>query len=179
MEPDLDLAEVHLAILHGTGDWPDLKVTPLLADVLVPLCSPSHPIMQQFLCEPADLLEHGLLHGEQAENWHAWFAGVGMAHVNPTSGPNFSNPSLMLQAAEQGQGIALASLVLAAEAVGDGRLTSPVNKGLRSSHGYYLVTREDGLKSQNLPPFLGWLMSEAKTFDTGLYAQLQANYVLR
>ena len=176
MEPDLELAEVHLAILHGSGDWPELSSRLLLPDLLVPLCAPSHPVMQAN-GEPAVLLEHSLLHGEQQEDWHRWFARSGMNQANPTSGPNFSNPALMLQAAERGQGIALASLVLAADAIDAGRLASPVRLAVRSELGYYLVTREDGLKSKNVAPFTDWLVAETDDFATGLYRQIESRYV--
>ena len=179
MEPDLDLTEVHLAILHGDGEWSDLTASPVLTDVLLPLCSPTHPIMKKTRREPIDLLEHRLLHGEEAENWQSWFTRVGLTEANPTSGSNFSNPALMLQAAEQGQGIALASLVLGADALENGRLVSPLKLGIRSRRNYYLVSRENGLKSQNLAPFIDWLRAEISEFDAGLYAQLQANYELK
>jgi DNA-binding transcriptional LysR family regulator len=42
-------------------------------------------------------------------------------------GPNFTIPSLMLQAAKQGQGIALSSLILAANDIEKGALVCPVN----------------------------------------------------
>ena len=37
MKPDLELAEVHLAILYGNGNWPGLSSTPLLADAMLSL----------------------------------------------------------------------------------------------------------------------------------------------
>ena len=157
MAPDLELAEVHIAILYGRGDWPGLSSTPLLADAMLPLCSPSHPIMSQAIIEPADLLAYDLLHGEQDENWHSWFASHGMTAANPVAGPNFSNPAHLLQTAVAGHGIALGSIVLATDLMKSGQLVCPIHLGLNSKQGYHLVTREDGLKSRNSAPFRGWL----------------------
>ena len=171
MNPDIEMAEVHLAILYGDGNWANLSSTELLADSMLPLCSPDHPAMRSPI-NPADLLNYDLLHGEQDENWHNWFLNHGITDANPTSGPNFSSPVHLLQTAVQGQGIALASLVLAADLIKSGQLTCPIKLGLGSKMGYYLVTREEGLKSNNLAPFLDWLSNEAKNFKNGIYQDI-------
>ena len=157
MEPDLELDEVHFAILYGSGNWPGLSSTLLLADSILPLCSPSHPIMSLARIEPGDLADYDLLHGEQDENWHSWFSNQGMTSANPVAGPNFSNSTHLLQTAAAGHGIALASVVLAADLIKSGQLVCPVNLGLNSKQGYHLATREDGLKSKNMAPFQDWL----------------------
>lgn len=175
-KPDLDLAEVHLAIFYGTGHWPGLAKTRILDDILVPLCAPNHPLLKQDKLQARHLSDHCLLHGELRENWHSWFTSAGIDDVNPTSGPNFSNPALMLQAAEQGQGIALGSLVLAAESVIAGRLTSPVYHGITTKNNYYLVSRPGGLESPLLAPFSSWLVEQARCFTQGDYRNLQSRY---
>ena len=179
MEPDLELAEVHLAILHGSGQWPELSATPLLRDTLVPLCAPAHPLMQEPNPGPRNLLEHELLHGEQEENWNSWFGRFGIADANPVSGANFSNPAHMLQAATSGQGIALASLVLAADLIDAGKLVSPVPCGMTSSSGYYLVSREEGLKSKSIAPFIDWLSRSSTKFSNQQFNNLETRYELK
>jgi len=173
---DLDLAEVHLAILYGSGNWPELSITPLLDDLLVPLCAPGHALMQQRDVQSADLLQHDLLHGELRETWTDWFAADGIANVDLTSGPNFSDAALLLQAAEQGQGIALGSLVLAAQALGAGRLVSPLQRGIATRSRYYLASRHQGLHSPLLYPFTRWLLAQAQEFDENTCKPLQTLY---
>lgn len=167
MQPDLELAEIHFAILYGSGNWPGLSATPLLADSMLPLCSPCHPIMSRDRIEPVDLLDFDLLHSEQDENWHSWFASHRMTTANPVAGPNFSNPAHLLQTAVAGHGIALASVVLATDLIKSGQLVCPVNLGLNSKLGYHLVTREDGLKSKNMVPFREWLEQTVVDFISG------------
>ena len=161
-KPDLDLAEVHLAIVCGGGNWPGLQKTLLLEDCLLPLCSPDHPVMKLQDTQARDLLDHGLLHGEQRENWNDWFSAQGIDDADLTAGANFSDPALLLQAAAQGQGIALGSLVLAADLIDSGRLVSPCERAIPASDGYYLVSRYDGLESPLARPFADWLQSEAQ-----------------
>ena len=151
----------------------DLSAELLLPDALIPVCAVSHPLAQVENPAPESLLEHTLLHGEHEENWGLWFTHAGFPGINPISGPNFSNPSLMLQSAEQGQGVALASLVLAAGSLESGRLVAPWPRAPRSRFGYYLVKREDGLKSQNVAPFVLWLTAQAESFRQGCYRRLQ------
>jgi len=165
--PDLEMTEVHFAILYGNGKWPNLNSTLLLADSMLPLCSPSHPIMSQTPNDPIDFLDYDLLHGEQDEDWHSWFVNHGVPSANPVAGPNFSNPAHLLQTAAAGHGIALASMVLASDLIKSGQLVCPTKLGLNSKQGFYLVTREDGLKSKNMAPFLAWLEQTVVDFVSG------------
>lgn len=175
-EPDLDLTEVHYAILHGAGQWPDMTRQKLLDDALVPLCSPAHPLMSVAERQARDLLRYELLHAESEEIWPDWFQRLGVSDDIPPNGANFSNPAHLLQAAERGQGIALGSLLLAAEQIAEGRLVSPVPFGLRSTRAYYLVNRDDGLKSEQMESFGHWLTARAKEFSAGTYHRLARDY---
>lgn len=74
--------------------------------------------------------------------------------------PNFTNPSLMLQAAKQGQGTALSSLILAANDIEKDALVCPVNKGIKSLYGYYIVHKHEGLDSPQLGIFINWLTTQ-------------------
>jgi len=173
-EPDLDLAEVHVGILYGRGRWPGMSSTKLLPDTLVPLCAPDFPIMLQDDISAEDLVNYTLLHGEQRETWQTWFASVGQPEINPIAGPNFTNPSLMLQAAKQGQGIALSSLILAADDIEKGALICPLNKGIKSRYAYYMVHKHEGLDSPQLGIFINWLTAETKGFHDTVYLQLES-----
>ena len=174
--PDLDLTEVHLAILCGSGRWHGLSRTPILDDMLVPLCAPDHAIMHQGRVQAADLLNHHLLHGELQENWNNWFAAVGIDNIDLASGPNFSDSALLLQAAEQGQGIALGSLVLAAAALSQGKLVSPLQRGIATRSHYYLASRHDGPQSPLLQLFSDWLIMQTRAFNENEYQVLKARY---
>ncbi len=115
--PDLDIAEVHCAILPGAGDWHGLDALPLLDDEQLPLCSPDHPLLACAERSPQDLLDHELLHDEDDITWGDWFRAAGLARANPVEGPNYSSQGLALQAAELGQGIALGSRISAADRI--------------------------------------------------------------
>ena len=171
--PDPDLAETHCTILSGNGDWPEHDTIHLLDDIQVPLCAADHPILEKRDRSAADLLDHVLLHDEDEVTWGDWFRAAGLAQTNPVEGPNFSSPSLMLQAAELGQGIALASRIVAADRLDKASLVIPVRLALPVPTGYYLLRRRDGLRSDHLDGFIAWLrktceQSAATELDLGL-----------
>ena len=155
--PELDIAEVHCAILQGSGDWRDVDAQHLLDDEQLPLCAPDHPLLTRRERQPLDLLDYQLLHDEDEITWGDWFRAVGFAQVNPVEGANFSSQNLMLQAAELGQGIALGSRLVAADRIADGRLVAAMPQSLNSGRGVYLLRHEDGLRSDYLEAFGNWL----------------------
>src|SRR5947209_785216 len=80
-----------------------------------------------------------LLLGE-SELWERWFAAAGLRiQVRPVA--SFNDAGLMLQAAEQNLGLALARELLAADALHEGRLVrlSPLSITHEHAHPYYLV----------------------------------------
>jgi LysR family glycine cleavage system transcriptional activator len=54
-----------------------------------------------------------LLHDESEVSWRQWFSQVGRSDVDAVSGSNFSDHALMIDAAADGHGVALASAICA------------------------------------------------------------------
>ncbi|MEM7562178.1 MAG: LysR substrate-binding domain-containing protein [Pseudomonadota bacterium] len=177
--PDLKMAEVHFAILYGQGKWQNLQARRLFKNCMIPLCAPDHPLAKQTAVNPENLLDHKLLHSEEDESWHQWFNAFGVGHANPTSGSNFSNPAHLLQAAAQGQGIALGSLVLGYDLLNSGQLVCPLLLGLEARKSYYLTTREDGLKNAHMEPFENWISDLAMQFEAEAYTPLTGKIELK
>jgi LysR family transcriptional regulator, glycine cleavage system transcriptional activator len=115
---DLHREGLHCAIRQGAGQWAGL-VSERLADS--PLVVVGAPDFARRLRErtPAALADEPLLGA--AKLWDRWFAQIGLkVATQPVA--SFNDAGLMLQAAEQGMGIALARELLAADALCDGRL---------------------------------------------------------
>ena len=178
-EPDLKLEEVHIAILYGNGHWPGLISRKLISDYVLPFCSSDYPLLQSDTVSVEDLQECTLLHGEQNETWHSWFSANGFPEINPVNGPNFTNSALLLQAAVQGQGVALGSMVLADNEVRSGKLVCPIPRAKKANSAYYVVTNPDGLKSQWQEPFLSWLVQQASVFEEDCTEMMESrNYLV-
>ena len=103
-----------MAIRHGDGQWPGLHVTRLCAEELFPVCSPKFMRGRGALHSPADLKHHKLLHVTDRSDWINWLEAAGTTDVGVDRGPVFSERSMGIDAAVDGQGIAMARSALAA-----------------------------------------------------------------
>ena len=164
---DESLAEADLGIRFGNGVYPGCHVDKLLAVTLMPVCSPRVLTSAQTLLKPQDLRHHTLLHDdalgaiEGHPDWDLWLRTTGATDVNPSRGFHFTHGALALRAAADGQGVALAMDILAAEDLASGRLVAPFAEKLPLTLAYYVVSP---LKRALLPPvtaFREWLLHEA------------------
>ena len=103
---DFDRDDADVAIRYGNGDWPRVTAEHLLDDRFFPVCSP-RILGARKLQAPADLARFTLLRSDD-EPWKPWFDAAGLDWPEPSRGPIFNDSSLMLQAAAEGQGVALA-----------------------------------------------------------------------
>ena len=117
---DLQRDGFHAAIRTGPGPWPGLVVERLYESP-TPFIAVASPAVAQRLREgqPADLAREPLL--GDIDVWEQWFAAAGL-RTRATPVASFNDVGLMLQATEQGLGLAVVRELLAADALRDGRL---------------------------------------------------------
>ena len=116
----------HAAVRQGAGPWPGLASERLFGQPpMIVVGSPS--AARRLLGAQPEALAREPLLGD-ADLWKTWFAAAGL-RTNVTTVAVFNDAGLMLQAAEQNLGLALTREILAADALGDGRLVqlSPVS----------------------------------------------------
>lgn len=157
-----------LAIRYGTGDYPGLQVERILAPDWIPVCSPRLATSERPLAEPADLARHVLIHddtirGSRQPGWREWLSAAGVGGVDAARGPHFSNAVLAVEAALDGQGVALALLPLVESELAAGRLILPFPVGIPSPYAYYLVMRRAVAKRPSVSAFRQWLIGEARS----------------
>jgi LysR family glycine cleavage system transcriptional activator len=150
--------DVDVAIRHGFGDWPGLVSEYLLDDVYFPVCSP-RLANGKLPARPADLSRYTLLRGE-GEFWKPWFEAAGLDWPEPSRGPMFNDSSHMMQAAIEGQGIALARSSLLGNDVHNGVLIPLFDIVVPSSKKFFLVYPPRLADSPKLAPFRQWLFDE-------------------
>ncbi len=153
--------EVDLAVRYGHGRWPGVKAERLLALDFTPVCSPAFLQGPVPLRTPADLKHHTLLHEDLGEGWRRWLVAAGVAGIDPTRGPKFGDENLMLQAAIQGQGVAVSESALVAADIAAGRLVRPFDIAIPSAAGYYVVHPPAALERRKVKVFRDWLFAEA------------------
>jgi LysR family transcriptional regulator, glycine cleavage system transcriptional activator len=152
--------DVDIAIRHGDGKWPGLDVQRLYSERLFPVCSPKLVAGRNRITKVADLLKFPLLRLEDAKNWTRLLEAAGVkASVRP--GPVLNRASMLIDAAIDGQGIALARTALAAWDLINGRLVQPVDVSLRMANTYWIVCPKALSNVPKIATFRSWVLAEA------------------
>jgi LysR family glycine cleavage system transcriptional activator len=170
---DFAREDVDIAIRHGNGDWPGLHVQRLYSERLFPVCSPKLVARRSRITKAADFLKFPLLRLEDAKNWTRLFEAAGVkATVGP--GPVLNGASMLIDAAIDGQGIALARTALAAWDLIKGRLVRPVDVSLRMANTYWIVCPKPASSVPKIATFRNWVLAEAAEDTRRLKALIQA-----
>jgi LysR family glycine cleavage system transcriptional activator len=80
-----------------------------------------------------------LLRLDDDKAWSRWLEATGVVHEGPLQGPVLNRASMVIDAAVDGQGVALARTMLAAWDLINGRLARPFADTLRVSKTYWIV----------------------------------------
>lgn len=163
---DMARGEIHLAILPQASsgarrETQGTETRRLFGDFLTPVCAPALAQKPKPLRLPADLLTRPLLHDERREDWTRWFAAQGSRATVPAQGYNFGDSGALLQAAQEGLGVALGSLVLAAADLETGRLVAPLPFAVPADQDWSVTLNVEAAGKPNIRHFLQWLEQEA------------------
>jgi LysR family transcriptional regulator, glycine cleavage system transcriptional activator len=155
-----------IAIRFGRGHYPACRVDRLFSPVYTAVCSPLLNSGGQALSSPEDLARHVLLHDETVPElmtrptWAEWMREAGVVGLDPDAGMHFSDPALVLSAAIDGVGVALASKVLVDAELRAGRLIAPFEAVIRRPQAYFLVAPEALAERPIVRVFRDWLLKE-------------------
>jgi LysR family transcriptional regulator, glycine cleavage system transcriptional activator len=167
---DFDRDDVDVAIRFGAGKYPGLRADLLFQDTLSPVCSPSLITREKPLEVPRDLLRHTLIHldwqasGSPWPNWRMWMQAAGIKEFDDKRGLHFGQTSLTIQAAIDGQGVALGDSNLVADDLAAGRLVKPFELSLKApdSFSYFVITRLNTTDVPLVNAFRDWCLAEAE-----------------
>jgi len=162
--------DVDVAIRVGRGEYPGLRTERLFGDTLFPVCSPTLLDGPSPLAAPEDLRHHTLLSGDEYPGWAKWLEHAGVSGIEVPRGPLFDDSSMVLQAAIEGHGVALARGVLAADDLAAGRLVKPFELSLPFHLAYFLVCPEATAERPKIRAFREWLLEEARGMPEGSVA---------
>jgi LysR family glycine cleavage system transcriptional activator len=154
------------AIRLGDGCWPGLEVDRLIANELVPLCSPALR-RQAGLKKVGDLAGQTLLHSlVRPDDWRYWLEAAGASGIDPYAGPKYASSTLAYQAALEGQGIMMAQKALFTEDLRARRLVQPFGPSLdRGEFTYYFVYPRNRLRNPAFRRFRAWLLAQTLESD--------------
>lgn len=92
-----------------------------------------------------------------------WLLAAGVEGVDPERGPSFADSAMVVQAAVEGLGLALARSALAAADLAAGRLVRPFDVSLPAEFAYYIVCPPAHLERPAIKAFRDWLVETVRT----------------
>jgi LysR family transcriptional regulator, glycine cleavage system transcriptional activator len=158
---DFAREDVDLAVRHGEGDWAGVHVERLCTEQLFAVCSPKLVAGRHGLRKPADALKVPLLHLDTRKDWSMWLEAAGITGADLSRGPVMNRASMLIDAAIDGQGVALARTTLAAWDLMNGRLVRPFAVNLKLSKAYWIVCPKATSMLPKIKRARDWLMAEA------------------
>lgn len=158
---------VDVAIRYHTQEGAGAEGVRLFGEVVLPVCSPRlRRDVARPLKQPEDLRHHCLLHmdtgpGSQLLEWPPWLRAMKLEGLKPASVLHFSMYDQMIQAAVNGQGVALGRLPLLNDLLARRKLVAPFNRSVVSPRSYFVFQSEASRKKPEVREFLTWLVAEA------------------
>src|SRR5262249_16644582 len=95
------------------------------------------------------------------KDWAKWLGAAGVVSGDARRGPVLNRASMLIDAAIDGQGVALARTALAAWDLINGRLVSPFSLALRLSKTYWIFCPQPTAMSPKIKACREWLLAEA------------------
>ena len=158
---DFAREDVDLAVRHGDGNWAGLHVERLCPEELFPVCSPKLVGGRRRLAQPCDVLKFPLLHLDGRQDWSTWLEAAGVDCPDLSHGPIMNRASMLIDAAIDGQGVALARSALAAWDLIQGRLVRPLATALPLSKSYWIVCPKATAMLPKILRARDWLLAQA------------------
>jgi len=151
---DLAAEGLDMAIRFGDGAWHGAAADEILKAPLAPLCTPS---LSARLDGPQALASVPLLRSYRRDEWPAWFTAAGV-EAPAISGPVFDSLSLMVQAAVDGAGVALAPPGMFGRELYARQLVQPFAV-LAEAGSYWLTTLRSRPPTSAMNAFRAWCRS--------------------
>jgi len=131
-----DLHGIDIAVLGEAADEPSVESLEILRERLTPVCSPAGTVPDSH----AALAQGTLLHlTAYPDAWTSWFAAVGFAGDYGFKGPVFDDVAMAIEAAIQGQGVAIVPAHAVEADTRSARLVAPFPVSVSSGRRYHLA----------------------------------------
>ncbi|ABM35259.1 LysR substrate binding domain-containing protein [Paracidovorax citrulli] len=157
---DLASEDIHFAVRHGLGVAPGLLAEVLVADDLVPVCSP-RLIAPRRVPRVTDITGARLLHDGHRGDWRLWCEANGALGVDCNQGVVFTHSNGSIEAALAGRGFALARQGFVAQEIAARALVAVRSAALATPLAYRLVHRPEVLVDPALRGFRDWITAQA------------------
>jgi len=156
-------ADIDLRIRYGSGAWSDETAELLFRERIIPVSGPGYA--REHAKVPAeDLASLQLLHVEGVDpewtGWEEFLRRAGVKH-GPLLGRRFNNFTVLLQATQDDQGVALGWERLIGPLLSAGRLIRVTDLAIDAPGAYYLTWNENRALSPVAETLRAWLLETA------------------
>lgn len=162
---DLDIAaeNIPLGIRGGNpANWPTFDSRMFAPEEIIAVASPSYIARHGNPREVRALTTHSLIHLEEpwraAPTWEKWFASAGIALPSKNRGLLINDYVSVIQAALNGQGIALGWRHLVDAMLADGRLVAMSDHEMITGSAFHVVWQKNRPLSANAVKVRDWLV---------------------
>ena len=181
-----DAAQIDAALRYCRPEQASPGALRLFDELLTPVVSPwllersrsEGPALR----EPADLAQHALMEEDsllpssEFISWTNWLGQQGLPGLQPARWLYFNFTHQQVQAALAGQGVALARLPLAVEALERGELVEPFRRlpgsRLATPYAYWLVASNSAPATAEVQQFCAWIAEEAQLTRRAIEARI-------
>jgi len=155
---DFEKANADIAIRAARKDnWKKFHAEIIMGEDLLPVCRPSF-IADHKINNINDLAKYNLLqHTTRPNMWEEYLQAVGYKGKNIKHGLGFEHFFMLIQAAEDGLGIALIPSFLIERELEKGRLVVAYKTNFKSDYHYYLIYPKQKAGLKKIKDFVKWL----------------------
>lgn len=165
--------EFDLALDLNDGHYPGFAITPLMKEVIFPVCAPRLMRGRPRLAQPSDLAYYPLLHDVTAwrgsqdhAEWEHYLRAIEAPHINVRRGYTFNRNQLTMEAAIAGMGVAIARQTLITDELRTGALVAPFAQRVETGKRYGIVHAPGSLDDRRVRAVHDWLVEEAQRSTT-------------
>lgn len=153
-----------LCFPHGQISWDGFERYKFVDELITPICSPAYLKSAPPLKSIEDLPRHALIHLEERYtarfNWRRLFEDSNLTYRNSSTDNTFNDYSIVLQAASEGQGVALGWKHLLGPLIEQGKLVTPLDVEIKTDHPFYMIMPKNRAKNQSVILLRDWLLAE-------------------
>ena len=157
-------ADVDLRIRYGSGAWSDESAELLFKERIFPICGPGYA-EEHAEVSADEIAALQLLHVDGADpewtDWEEFLRRAGVKH-GPLLGRRFNNFTVLLQATQDDQGLALGWERLIGPLLAAGKLARFSELAIDAPGSYYLTWNENRALSPAAESLRSWLLETAQ-----------------
>lgn len=153
-----DRLQTDVSIRLREEPWSGVTAELLLEQKIFPVCSPelASRISTPSHLKSVPIIRGGFLH----DAWDRWLQPYEMTDDMLPNGPTFTDPSVCLDAALSGQGVYVASEILACQAIECGHLIELFNDRRSTGYGLWSVVGKASVRKKGVQQFQSWMKEE-------------------